>query len=324
VSQLLAASDEQKVRRDALTWAAWGGLLQRDQYLARELCLRARAFCKGGMQTWLWVDPSGVLCSCETFSMASRLDGVASRSYAVASVFTEEPLRRRGHAVRMIDALAAEIRASDPGAHAIVLYSDVGEAIYGRSGFVGLPAFDIELPPVEGDPAEAVEGLIGDLDLPRLLPPAPPDDFFLLWPDAAQLDWHLERERFYARTLPRRRLGSDGLASPRKRPPVCGAWVGPTRLFWTADFKAESLRILLLTDPEPRALDLLLIAARRAAHSLGLARVSLWEDDTIAPLLAGLPGATRSPRDGAIPMILPLQPSLRPAHWRRRPRALWV
>jgi hypothetical protein len=60
------------------------------------------------------------------------------------------------------------------------------------------------------------------------------------------------------------------------------------------------------------------------ARQLRLSRVSLWEDDGLAPLLVGLGGVERRARDGAVPMILPLREGLRPEQWRLRPRALWV
>ena len=311
MSRLLKASEEQKIARDRLAWSAWGGRLSVEQFLQRERRLRAHPWAAGGMVTWLWVDDHGApLASCETFTSASYLDGVQARSYAVASVFTEPALRGQGHASRMMDALVAEIRSSDPSAHSITLYSDVGEAIYARSGFAGGPAFDWEFEPCEGSPEAAVERLIGEADLPALAPPA--GERFLIWPDRAQIDWHLARERFYAEALQRRRDGA------------CGAVVGGSLALWAADFKNDQLVLLLLSGPTRAAVELLVLAARQVAHRLALPRVSLWEHEPLAPWLAALPGGRRCPRDGSLPMILPLQPALRPEHWRLRPRALWV
>jgi GNAT superfamily N-acetyltransferase len=311
VSRLIRATDDQKRERDLLAWGAWGARLTADQFCRRERALRAHPWAASGMDTWLWVDDGGaVLSSCESFACSSFLRGERARSYAVASVFTEEKRRGRGYARGMMDALVAEIRRGDPSAHAVVLYSDVGEVLYGRSGFVALPAWDAELEPCEGDPAEVVDELLPEA-VPEL-PPPPAEEPFVLWPDAHQIDWHRARERFYA----------EALARPRSE--HCGARVGSSCAYWAADLKNERLLVLLVTEPERRALELLLIAARRVARQLRLSRVSLWEDGSLAPLLAGLGGVERRARDGAVPMILPLRGGLRPEQWRIRPRALWV
>lgn len=311
MSRLIRATDDQKRERDLLAWGAWGARLTADQFCRRERALRAHPWVAGGMDTWLWVDDRGaVLSSCESFACSSFFRGERARSYAVASVFTEEKRRGRGYARGMMDALVAEIRRGDPSAHAVVLYSDVGEALYRRSGFVGLPAWDAELDPCEGDPVEGVDELLPEA-VPEL-PPPPAEEPFVLWPDAHQIDWHRARERFYAEAL------------GRLRSEHCGARVGSSCAYWAADLKNERLRVLLVTEPERRALELLLIAARRTAYQLRLPRVSLWEDETLAPLLAELDGVERRARDGAVPMILPLREGLRPEQWRLRPRALWV
>lgn len=299
-----------------LTWGAWGGRLQKSEFLAREKRLRAHPWCRSGMLTWLWVDPAGkVLSSCETFTSSSYLGGAAGRSYSVASVFTEQSLRGQGHAARMMDALVSEVRRSDPLAHAITLYSDVGARLYERSGFVGAPAFDVEFEPSEGDPAEAVDALLPETVFAL---PDPPDEPFVIWPSGAQLDWHLERERFYAQALKRPRLHDLSTGQTHH-----GARAGASRVYWAADFKNERLMVTLITEPTRPAVELLILAARRAAHRLGLQRVSLWENDTL-PMLAGLPGAQRTERDGSLPMIAPLRAGLTPSQWRIRPRALWV
>lgn len=310
MSRLIRATDEEKRDRDRLAWQAWGAKLTEDQFLRRERLLRSHPWAASGMDTWLWRDDDGaVLSSCETFVGRSFFEGALSRSYAVASVFTEEARRGQRHASRMMDALVAQIRRDDPAAHAITLYSDVGEAIYARSGFVALPARDRVFASCEGDPAQGVDEVIAEEALK--VPPPPATEPFLLWPDAPQMDWHRARERFYAETLKRPRNG------------ICGARVGESFAFWVADYKNEQLLILLLTEPTRAAIELLLIAARRTAYQLGLPRVVLWEDEGLTPALAGLSGES-VPREGSLPMIVALHPRLRPEQWRLRPRALWV
>ena len=141
---LVAATDEQKVQRDALTYSAWGRLLTPEGYATREQLLRAHPWARSDMRTWLLRGEDGaVLASCETFRTGSFLrtaEGslVPGDSFAIASVFTEERLRGHGYATRLMDLLAAELERQ-PRAHAALLFSDVGPRLYARSGSQELP-----------------------------------------------------------------------------------------------------------------------------------------------------------------------------------------
>jgi GNAT superfamily N-acetyltransferase len=307
VSRLLRANADQKQDRDQLAWGVWGARLKVQEFHRRERALRAHPWAVSGMDTWLWVDDQGaVLSSCESFTCSSFFHGERARSYAVASVLTEEKLRGRGYARGMMDALVGEIRRGDPSAHAVVLYSDVGEALYGRSGFVGLPAWDAELEPCEGDPAEGVDELLPE-EVPEL-PPPPAEEAFLIWPDAHQIDWHRARERFYAEVL------------ARPRSVCCGARVGSSQAYWAADIKNERLLVLLVTEPvagaaagrgaaggaPAPALAGLALGGRRAGAAAGGARRGGapgegrgGADDPAAPGGAA-PGAVEAPAEGAL------------------------
>ncbi|HLM71259.1 MAG TPA: hypothetical protein VK459_01150, partial [Polyangiaceae bacterium] len=202
--RILLATDEQKIERDLLAHEAWGQGLSPEGFAERERRLRAQAWAREVMLTWLLVDEAGeILASCETFRMESALhqkdgDPIAGSTYGVASVFTEPKLRGRGYASRMMALLPAALLARDPGALSIVLFSDVGPGIYARVGYVERPAFDWVLDPVEGDPGEGVE-LIGEEEVVSALSLIPrPAEGFVVWPTAGQVDWHLERERIYA------------------------------------------------------------------------------------------------------------------------------
>jgi RimJ/RimL family protein N-acetyltransferase len=135
--RLVLASEAQKQARDALTAEAWSAGLSPEAYLRREQRLRALAVPRLGMRTWLLVEDNGrILSSCETFTFPSFLRAEQTawgQSFGVASVFTEVPLRGRGHATRMLS-LLCEALGQETGAHAVVLYSDVGASQYARSG----------------------------------------------------------------------------------------------------------------------------------------------------------------------------------------------
>ncbi|XXF76908.1 N-acetyltransferase [Myxococcaceae bacterium GXIMD 01537] len=315
---LALATDAQKAQRDLLTYSAWGQTLTPEGYALREQRLRAHPWSVAEMKTWLLLGDGGeVLASCETFRTDSFLrapDGGLSPgdSYGVASVFTEERLRGRGHATRLMDLVAAELERGSPRAHAALLYSDVGAAIYARSGYRALLAWDWHLPPGEGAPGEGVDALLGEADVPAALarmrrPEAP----FYLWPHAAQVDWHVERERIYAQAL------------GRPRPEAQGATVGDSTALWAMTAKDGELKVLLLDARSAGDARALASTARRVARRAGLSRVVIWEEPATAGWLAGLPGAARVAREGALPMVRSLRPGL-PEVAPPVPRVLWL
>ena len=303
--QLRLATDAEKRARDHVTHPAWGQRLSLDAWLEREAVLRAHPFSAGSMETWLWLDGAGrVLSSCETFRNDARLGEVRGDVYAVASVFTEEPLRGKGYAARMLDAVCATL-AGRSAALGSVLFSDVGASLYERIGYRAVDAFDVTLRPAPGDPAQGVEPLRAPLESPAPLP-APPGAL-VLHPSAAQLDWHLERERFYARVL--RRPGAA----------FHGARRGDALALWVAGLKADELLVLWLKPGKPGDTRAVLASAQRVAHAAGLRRVRLWEAERVSGLP---PGARREPRDGELPMLRAFRGSIET--WVGIARALWV
>lgn len=296
--RLRPASDAEKIRRDRLTHAAWGQRLDPSAYGAREAGLRAHPWAKEVMTTWLWTGASGeILASCETFRMESRLGEQRGVAFGVASVFVEPALRGTGHCTAMMRALVERLR-TEPGAQAAILFSDVGAPIYERAGFSARPAFETILPAAAD--AESAPGLVhldeaGARD--AAAERADPGGTFAVMPTAAQVDWHLERERLYARLL--------GLSRPR----AWGARLGRGVAVWSGDLKNGRLDVLLLDAGEGER-SALLAEARRTAADAGLRDVVLWEGET--------------GRAGSLPMIAPLAVGLMPEDWTWIPRALWI
>ena len=319
---LSLATEAQKQQRDLLTHAAWGQTLSVAEFAAREQRLRAHPWTAAGMRTWLLTrEPQGggeVLASCETFHNDSflRTPGgalEAGDSWSIASVYTEERLRGRGHAARLMALLASHLEGASPRAHAAVLFSDVGAALYQRSGYREAQAWDWVLPAVAGSAAAGVDALLQDADVARTLagmrrPEAP----FFLWPSAAQLDWHLERERIYAEL------------HGRPRPGACGARAGEASALWAMVAKTRQLVVLMLDARTPAQAHALLRAAAQVAHRAGLSRVVLWEEPGTPALVQGLAGAERVAREDALPMLRPLRPGLPPVEQVPFPRGLWV
>ena len=302
---LVVADADEKSARDRLTFAAWGEGLAAEQYLLREARLCAHRWAKETMTWWLWrADDGAVLSSCETYRMCSAVDGVRGETWAVASVFTEPALRRRGHARAMIDALVA--RARDEGAQASTLFSDVGLPQYEASGYVARPADDLVFPPAPGDPARAIDRFVE-----RIEELEPYVDDFVVWPTPAQLDWHLERARTYGALLGRPPL------------PTMGARAGDGVAYWTPDVLHERLLVLWLDAGSATEAEALVQAARNVATEARLREVRLWAQPWPFPGRADL-GGDRVRRVGSVPMIAPLSPSVRADMWTQIPRAVWV
>jgi ribosomal protein S18 acetylase RimI-like enzyme len=319
------ASAAEKKALGALTFAVWGEQLTPEGYAVREERLRGHPFSRAALTSWVLVDDHDrVLSSCETYRMESRLrrrspagaepvtPGVV---YAIASVYTEPALRGRGHASRLMDELVIRLSADDPAAHAAILFSDVGASLYERSGFVARRALDCVFPAAT-DPGAAGSDLLTAERLPAALVAArPPDAELLVWPTAAQLDWHLERARIWADLL------------GRPAPESCGARAGASTVFWAGDLRNGRLLLLLCDVRDAREGAALIGAARRQAARAQLDEVRLWLDPEPPPGSALLGGGVPAERPGALPMIRPFErrwPGLRPWAFSHIPRALWV
>ncbi len=310
--ELVPAAEAQKSARDLVTHAAWGERLTVDAFAAREQRLRAHPWARETMRTWLLVEGGEILASCETFRMKSWLRRGQRReegsTFAIASVFTEPALRGRGHATAMMRRLVERTVRSEAGAHGLALYSDVGPGIYARAGFRATEAIDVVLEAAPGDPAAVVDELIDESGVAKALAAIPlPDVEFLIWPTAAQLDWHLERERAYAEMI------------ARPRPVAAGARAGRSYLLWSGDLKNDRLVGLVMHADTVGEASALLEAARRVAARAGLAEVRLWE----VPRPFTTPGK-RVEREGSLPMLCPLAKGLTVDAWQRIPRGLWV
>ncbi|WP_224367761.1 GNAT family N-acetyltransferase [Hyalangium versicolor] len=317
--KLVLASESQKTERDLVTHSAWGVSLTVEGYLQRERRLRAQRWAHAEMKTWLLcADDGAALASCETFRMDSFLrapDGAFAQgdSFGIASVFTEERLRGRGYATRLMDLLAAELERISPRAQSALLFSDVGAPLYQRSGYRELDAWDWSFAPEPGEPSERVDRLLSEKELGAALarmrhPEAP----FFLWPTADQVDWHIERERIYSELI------------PRPRPEANGAMAGESTALWYMMSRYSALIVAMFDARSAEDATALLSAARRVAHRAGLSKVVVWEEPGMGSLLSQVPGAVREARDGSLPMLRPLRPEVPLSPATPIPRALWV
>jgi GNAT superfamily N-acetyltransferase len=259
------ATAPERTARDRLTFDAWGDRLTRAQYLDRERTLRQTTHGRIGMHSWVLRLPNLVVAaSCETFRLPLAPGGVVE---VVASVYVDPPLRGVRMASRLMEALVESRR--EAGVDGLVLFSEVGHAIYAHHGFKVLPA------PTRGAPARpappGTPPALGRAALPMLLErrnALRTGQIGLQLLDTL-VDWHLARAAFYARAL------------ARPEPESVGMIDGEVVARWVADYKNDVLRVL-----PGASLTGILARAGAEAASLGLAGVELW-DDAHSVLLAG-------------------------------------
>jgi GNAT superfamily N-acetyltransferase len=294
--RLVLATEEQRRLRDAVNYEAWGTLLTPSQYAAREERLRAHPWSREALASWILEGENGEpLASCETYRMESFAKGSSGTAYSVASVYTEPRLRGKRYASRMMELLVRRIPEMDARAHAVVLYSDVGTEIYERSGFVAVDAGRDRV--WSAEPGDIAAELC--TEQPVL---ARPDDPFVVWPSAAQIDWHRERERAYASLLGRTPIAT------------AGARAGDGVLLWMTGFRADRL---LLLGWNGKNLEPLIRTARSVAAAEGLEKVVMWDQP-------GASGGKLEARVGGLPMLRAIDPRVRAADWWTIPRAVWV
>ena len=296
-----------------LTASVWGNRLTVDQYLERERALAAAAFAARGLRTWLFEDGAGeVLASCETYRMASELDGVRGETHGFASVFVEPRLRGHGYARSMIERVTAVLRAE--GAQAAHLFSEVGTSIYEGAGFRARPIvarrWAAVAAPVAGVALAFGRGAAAEVLRGRLAVGADPRARFRIVLHAEQLDWHWVRARAYHRFLAAERVSPDGLV---------GAVAGGGWVVWFADYRLETLLVLAVRPGTPEESAVLVEATRRAAAALGFAVAEHWESPATV-----LPGGDVRPLDEEIPMLLPFADGLSPTDWLEYGRGCWI
>ncbi|MFL5311519.1 MAG: GNAT family N-acetyltransferase [Myxococcales bacterium] len=111
----------------------WGGGLNPDRFVAfqrrladsREAAQRYRLF---GL-----FDGERLLSAMKAYDLRGTYAGEPLRVFGIGAVYTPPPLRRRGHARRMLELALAEHRSR--GYDAAILFSDIGGAYYERLGF---------------------------------------------------------------------------------------------------------------------------------------------------------------------------------------------
>jgi predicted N-acetyltransferase YhbS len=304
--ELLLATAEQARARDEVTYESWGRpQLALDEYLRREERLRLTAWSRFGLRPWVLVEDGEVVASCETYAMKSRVDAVGGATQGVASVFVEARLRGQRFASQMMKLLAERLRSE--GAQASILFSEVGDDLYRRAGYVLRPNATLAWPAASRATKASrvrLSGLTALFERAERRPLA-----YRICLSVDQVEWHLARSEFYRALW--------------KRPePRCVALrVGEA---WTVLCPNHRFGRLTLLDFEPGTADetaAVIAAAADEAAYLELSEVTLVENPHNEGKLS--PGIRRECDEG-LPMILPLAQGLRAEHWTDYARGVWI
>jgi GNAT superfamily N-acetyltransferase len=313
------ATDSEKKERDFLTFEAWGSFLSMEQYAAREQRLRAHPWAKSAMRTWFLRNEQGqTVASCETFAMplefTKNQNTQRGNLHGVASVYTEPKFRGQRFASQLMEKVVKSLPEVDSKSLASALYSDVGAAIYARSGYQLRPAVSWSFP-AKASPVSSKVTWIREQEVQSWfsMPPAPEGE---LWGclTGEQLDWHLERQRFYAQQL------------EKQCAPYAAVMVGNSSLVWTIHPGEQKMLGLWFTAENPDDGAFLVQAAQNLAHEYGYKELELWATPlpfSAEPWLEQC-GAHITNRTSSLPMLCSLHDGIEAANWNYVHRGYWV
>ena len=150
------------------TYAIWSEGLTRDNYARWNAAQMRTAWGKDHLRRFALVDDRGRwVASAKRYLLPMRLDGVQGVMCGLGAVFTRREERGRGYAGEIINQLIDRSRGE--GATVAGLFSEIGEELYRRLGFVTVPMdeVDIEVDRKHGAPAMLVRSG-EERDLPAL------------------------------------------------------------------------------------------------------------------------------------------------------------
>jgi predicted N-acetyltransferase YhbS len=142
------------------TYPVWGEGLSFDAYSRYVRGLRRTAWGETHLERVVLLDGARVLASAARHDLTARIDGRIRRMLGIGSVFTPRELRGRGAASALIAHLVDA--ANTEGHEFVLLFSDIGPALYERLDFVPVPLEQATLTVRTKDGAPAMLVRAGD------------------------------------------------------------------------------------------------------------------------------------------------------------------
>ena len=150
------------------TYAIWSEGLTRDNYARWNAAQMRTAWGKDHLRRFALVDERGRwVASAKRYLLPMRLDGVDGIMCGLGAVFTRPEDRGRGHAGEIISQMIDLSRGE--GAAVAGLFSEIGEQLYRRLGFVTVAMDEVDIHVERKDGAPAMLVRFGEeRDLPAL------------------------------------------------------------------------------------------------------------------------------------------------------------
>jgi GNAT superfamily N-acetyltransferase len=272
----------------------WGGGLPQERFQLFQRRLADAPEAKDRYRLLGWFVQGALAAAMKAYDLRAHCAGRPLRILGVGAVYTPPELRRKGHAAAMLRAAMEE--AGSGGAHAAVLFSDIGVKYYERLGFRPLESRECtidgaSLPRLAGGTRPA---LAGDEPLMTRLFAASRGEgrTFALTRDGWTLRFQLRRLRELARA---RGVGEPdwGLVAEGR----FGEGAAMLR------FGRDSVDVLEAAWNSEGARDRILSGLCECLHRVGRTRLRIWP----AAQLRGIFPAPE--RNTAVAMIAPLDPS---------------
>ena len=183
------------------TFPIWNEGLTRDGYARWNAAQMRTSWGKDHLQRFALLDDRGRwVASAKRYLWPMRLDGVDGTMCGFGAVFTRPEERGRGYAGVIIEQLIERARAE--GAAVAGLFSEIGEALYQRLGFVSVALDEVDVHVERKDGAPAMLVRAGDeRDLPALAAMharRSSDVRFALRRDPPLIDYALSKKRLLA------------------------------------------------------------------------------------------------------------------------------
>ena len=183
------------------TFPIWNEGLTRDGYARWNAAQMRTSWGKDHLQRFALLDDHGRwVASAKRYLWPMRLDGVDGTMCGFGAVFTRPEERGRGYAGVIIEQLIERARAE--GAAVAGLFSEIGEALYQRLGFVSVALDEVDVHVERKDGAPAMLVRAGDeRDLPALAAMharRSSDVRFALRRDPPVIDYALSKKRLLA------------------------------------------------------------------------------------------------------------------------------
>jgi hypothetical protein len=273
----------------------WGGGLSDERFQSFQRRLADAPEARDRYRLLGWFAGGGLTAAMKAYDLRAEFAGQSLRVLGVGAVFTPPELRRRGHAAAMLRAAMDEYAAQ--GAHAAVLFSDIGASYYERLGYRTLESREctVDTQALPRTPGSTRPAMAGDEPMmTRLFAQSRPDrKAFALARDGWTLRFQLRRLRELAR--------ARGVSEPEWGVVAEGRFGEGAAM---VRFGRDAVDVLDAAWNTEAARDRLLGGLRECVQRVGRTRVRLWPAGQLRGLFATTERAT------ALAMVAPLTPGV--------------